>query len=230
MRDVVNQSMRSLWQGRLLTAGGTLGLCVLLLGCDRPSAQGEKGVSGSDFPISVATPKLMRPKLVKYTYPKDPAATWTVLASGVRWRDVVVGDGAELTSDSIGYFHIHTFLTDGSFHHSSMNERKPVCAAMGADRLQREFEEALIGMRERGRRIVEFPKGLSYFSQGHLAEGPPLPAGCEPKFDVTLLIVKPQPKLARSLPASETTSSPSRKEVSQSREPVGISAPAGEAR
>jgi len=145
------------------------------------------------MPLAVATPKLKRPHLVRDAYPEDPAATWTVLASGVRWRDLVVGDGAELTSSSIGYFHIKTFLSGGRFHHSTMNERKPVCAAMNADRLQREFEEALLGMRERGRRLVEYPKGLAYFSNAHLADGPPLPTGEVPRFDATLLIVKPQP-------------------------------------
>lgn len=167
------------------------------------------------MPVSVATPKLKREKLVKETYPSDRQATWTTLASGVRWRDIVVGDGAQLTSDSIGYFHVKTFLEDGTFHHSTMNERKPVCAAMGAGRLQQEFEEALVGMRERGRRLVEFPKGLSYWSPGHLADGPALPPGNSPRFDVTLLLVKPQKSLEPSALVGGTTSSRNneRKEV-----------------
>lgn len=172
-------------------SSAALALSMLLAGCAKQEHD-SKSKAGASLPVVVATPKLKREHVVKDTYPEDPKATWTVLASGVRWRDLVPGNGAELTSDSIGYFHIKTFLSDGTFHHSTMNERKPVCAAMGANRLQKEFEEALIGMRERGRRLVEFPKGLTYWSAGHLADGPALPPGNAPRFDVTLLIVKPQ--------------------------------------
>jgi FKBP-type peptidyl-prolyl cis-trans isomerase len=191
-----------------------LSMSILLGGCERPEPSSTAQVKAApEAPVAVATPKLKRAHLVKDTYPADPKATWSVTASGVRWRDLVVGDGDTLTSDSIGYFHIKTFLNDGTFHHSTMNERKPVCAAMGAGRLQREFEEALLGMRERGRRLVEFPAGLSYWSAGHLADGPALPPGSSPRFDVTLLLVQPQKQSRSSGKTSGTSSTREGKEV-----------------
>ncbi|MGB9691358.1 MAG: FKBP-type peptidyl-prolyl cis-trans isomerase [Candidatus Sumerlaeaceae bacterium] len=189
-----------------------LALVVGLASCAKEKPL-EQTKPDPTFPVAVATPKNKRGHVVKDTYPDDPRATWTVLASGVRWRDAVVGDGAELTSDSIGYFHIKTFLSDGKFHHSTMNERKPVCAAIGVGRLQAEFEEALVGMRERGRRLVEFPKGLSYWSAGHLSDGPPLPPGDSPRFDVTLLLVKPQKSYPRPALEGGTETTATRKEV-----------------
>ncbi|MCX7625733.1 MAG: FKBP-type peptidyl-prolyl cis-trans isomerase [Candidatus Sumerlaeaceae bacterium] len=213
----MNDKFTYLRHARLVSATmGLVGACLCFSACERGStAQDSNRQQGAHMPVAVATPKLKRQKLVKETYPTDPHATWTILASGVRWRDVVLGDGAELTSNSIGYFHIKTFLDDGTFHHSTMNERKPVCAAIGAGRLQREFEEALVGMRERGRRLVEFPRGLSYWSAGHLADGPSVPAGNSPRFDVTLLLVRPQKLLEPVALTGGTTSSlnDQRKEV-----------------
>jgi len=195
--------------------GVTVALSLALWGCGGSSPSGnESAKNDREFAVVNATPKAKRAHLVKDTYPDNRGATWTVLASGVRWRDLVQGDGAELTSHSIGYFHIKTFLEDGTFFHSTMNERKPVCAAIGANRLQRELEEALVGMRERGRRLVEFPSGMRYWSAGHLADGPVLPAGTAPRFDVSLLLVKEQKKeiSQTSESLSQTSASAQRKE------------------
>jgi len=183
--------------------GGTM-LALCLAACRRETS--KRGNSGEQKPASfaaasqdaafvAATPKPKRP-VRNETFPQDANATWTTTSSNVQWRDIVVGTGTEVTSGTIAYFHIKTFLHNGQLFHSTLVDRKPVCTAIGSGRLQREFEEAILGMREHGRRLIVFPSGLSYWSAAHLADGPALPAGESPKFEVTCLIVS-SPKPAK---------------------------------
>lgn len=203
-------------------AAGTV-LALFMAACTQETSSSEGKAVGQkqttyaaaqeDAAFGAATPKPKRP-VRNETFPEDPKATWTTTRSNVRWRDAVVGNGAEVTSGAIAYFHIKTFLHDGQLFHSTLVDRKPVCTAIGIGRLQREFEEALIGMREHGRRLIVFPQGLSYWSAAHLADGPALPPGESPKFEVTCLIVKSGRPATREEEASSSSSTTSeRKEV-----------------
>lgn len=180
----------------LVSAGmGALAALFLLSGCG--GREEARAVAGSKkaFDVVEATPRT-RGDFVPPVYPSDEGATWTMLASGVRFRELAAGDGDRLTSGIVAYYHIRTFLGDGKFFHSTMSDRKPVYCIYRGGRLPAELEDALEGMRERGRRVVEFPGGIAYHSDVHLAAGVSLPPEAQPRFDVSLLFVKPSANAA----------------------------------
>ncbi len=67
MSGLTEHSIQARGYGQQLAVAGLVLLCVGLLGCERPAARNENDAAGKEFAIAVATPKLMRPKLVKYT-------------------------------------------------------------------------------------------------------------------------------------------------------------------
>ncbi len=119
--------------------------------------------------------------------PQDvPADRYTTSASGLKYVDLVVGDGATATAGHTVTVHYTGWLTDGSMFDSSLSRGEPFEFPLGAGHVIRGWDEGVAGMREGGRRQLVIPAALAYGNRG---AGGVIPPGATLIFEVELLEV-----------------------------------------
>jgi peptidylprolyl isomerase len=109
----------------------------------------------------------------------------TTTPSGLRYRDDVVGAGAEARAGHHVVVHYTGTLEDGKKFDSSRDRGQPFHFPLGGGRVIRGWDEGVAGMKVGGRRTLVIPPDLGY---GSRAVGP-IPAGSTLVFDVELLDV-----------------------------------------
>ena len=136
--------------------------------------------------ISCVDGKLFVPKIEEvYFEPSlgvDLAAS-TRTASGLYYRDVVVGGGTEVlqvVGDSVGVRY-RGYLRNGVKFDSNTTAAQPLRFKTGTNAVIRGFDEGVRGMRVGGRRQLIIPPGLGYGSQGSAA----IPSNSIRVLDVT---------------------------------------------
>jgi len=146
----------------------------------------------SSEPAPASTPATNAPKAAAPATPAPAAAKEFTTPSGLKYQDLVVGngplaeDGMQVTVNYTGW------LTDSTKFDSSLDPgRNPLPVILGAGQVIRGWDEGLKGMRVGGKRKLTIPPDLAYGSRG--AAGGVIPPDATLVFEVELLSArKPQ--------------------------------------
>jgi FKBP-type peptidyl-prolyl cis-trans isomerase len=152
---------------RLLPVSGALALLVVLAACgsrDRDSR--APASSGGDLSADTAT--MIR------------------TGSGLRYHDVIVGQGSEATPGHQVKVHYTGWLLNGKKFDSSRDRGEPFEFALGGGQVIAGWDEGVAGMRVGGQRKLVIPPDLGYGAGG---APPDIPPGATLVFDVELLDV-----------------------------------------
>lgn len=112
-------------------------------------------------------------------------------ASGLRYQELVVGEGAQAVAGQRVSVHYTGWLDQdgqkGRQFDSSRDRGQPFPFPLGAGRVIKGWDEGVAGMRVGGKRLLMIPAKLGYGSRG---AGGVIPPNADLLFDVELLGVE----------------------------------------
>jgi len=115
-----------------------------------------------------------------------PATGEVVTSTGLRYRDDVVGQGAEATNGrQLSVLCVGT-LVNGTQFYATQDREHPLQFVLGNGDVIRGWEEGIKGMKVGGKRHLVIPSNLGYGPQGN----GPIPGNATLIFDVELLDVR----------------------------------------
>jgi FKBP-type peptidyl-prolyl cis-trans isomerase len=150
---------------------------IALAGC----AAGQVGRGPAAQPAAPAKQQAAQPT------PPLPAGKEITMPSGLKYLDLVVGDGPIAEDGMTASVHYTGWLTDGTKFDSSVDRGQPFPFQLGAGQVIRGWDEGVKGMRVGGKRKLTIPPELGYGERG---AGGVIPPGATLVFDVELLSVK----------------------------------------
>lgn len=106
--------------------------------------------------------------------------------SGLKYEDMVIGDGDQAEAGQTVSVHYTGWLTDGQKFDSSRDRDQPFSFPLGGGRVIRGWEEGVQGMRVGGTRKLTIPSHLGYGAAG---AGGVIPPNATLIFEVELLAV-----------------------------------------
>ncbi len=116
---------------------------------------------------------------------KPPAGKWVTLPSGLRYREIVVGTGAEAAANSRVTVHYKGWLDNGKVFDSSRKPGAgPFSLALGAGNVIKGWDEGIKGMKVGGTRELTIPPALGYGDEG---QEPIIPPNSTLHFEIELL-------------------------------------------
>jgi FKBP-type peptidyl-prolyl cis-trans isomerase len=104
--------------------------------------------------------------------PEQEAAVVTT-ASGLKYVDFVVGEGAAVGAGQTAVVHYSGWLTDGSLFDSSVQRNETFSFRVGAKQVIAAWDEGVGTMRVGGKRRLIAPGHLAYGSRGYPGVIPP---------------------------------------------------------
>ena len=104
--------------------------------------------------------------------------------SGLKYEDLVEGEGEAAVSGQKVVVHYTGWLTDGTKFDSSVDRGDPFSFPLGAGRVIRGWDEGVQGMKVGGKRKLTIPSQLGYGAAG---AGGVIPPNATLVFDVELL-------------------------------------------
>ena len=107
-----------------------------------------------------------------------------VTSSGLRYTDVVVGEGDVAQNGQTAYVHYTGWLMNGTKFDSSKDRGEPFDFPIGQGSVIKGWDEGVTGMRVGGTRMLVIPPDLAY---GHRGAGGVIPPNATLKFEVELL-------------------------------------------
>ncbi len=107
--------------------------------------------------------------------------------SGLKYQDLVQGDGAVALAGQEVVVHYTGWLTDGSKFDSSVDRDQPFSFFLGRGMVIRGWDEGVSGMQVGGKRKLTIPPQLGYGAQG---AGGVIPPNATLVFEVELLEVR----------------------------------------
>ena len=110
-----------------------------------------------------------------------------VTDSGLKYEDLVEGDGDEAAAGQDVSVHYTGWLTDGSKFDSSKDRNMPFDFALGAGQVIRGWDEGVQGMKVGGTRKLTIPPQLAYGASG---AGGVIPPNATLVFEVELLAIR----------------------------------------
>lgn len=108
--------------------------------------------------------------------------------SGLRYVDLVVGNGAAPEPGQIAVVNYTGWLTDGTKFDSSYDRGQPFTFPVGRGRVIKGWDEGVASMKVGGKRKLMIPPDLGYGEEG--AGGGLIPPNAELVFEVELLDVR----------------------------------------
>ena len=114
-------------------------------------------------------------------------AQLTRTASGLHYRDLVVGNGAEAKAGQQATVHYTGWLPNGSKFDSSKDRNDPFAFRLAARQVIGGWDEGVAGMKVGGSRKLVIPPALGYGARG---APPDIPPNAVLVFDVELLGVR----------------------------------------
>jgi len=113
--------------------------------------------------------------------------TMTRTPSGLRYQDLVKGQGAEAVAGKSVVVHYTGWLPNGEKFDSSRDRNEPFSFTLGAGQVIAGWDEGVAGMKVGGRRKLVVPPDLGYGTAG---APPDIPPGATLVFEVELLNVR----------------------------------------
>jgi FKBP-type peptidyl-prolyl cis-trans isomerase FkpA len=104
--------------------------------------------------------------------------------SGLKYDDLVEGEGAVAAEGQRVVVHYTGWLTDGRKFDSSLDRNDPFSFALGAGQVIRGWDEGVQGMKIGGKRKLTIPPQLGYGARG---AGGVIPPNATLVFEVELL-------------------------------------------
>ena len=104
--------------------------------------------------------------------------------SGLKYEDLVAGEGEAATAGQTVRVHYTGWLTDGTKFDSSLDRNDPFSFPLGGGRVIRGWDEGVQGMRIGGKRKLTIPSQLGYGAAG---AGGVIPPNATLVFEVELL-------------------------------------------
>lgn len=111
----------------------------------------------------------------------------TTTDSGLKYVDVVVGNGASPVQGKQVTVHYTGTLENGKKFDSSVDRNKPFSFVIGVGQVIKGWDEGVMGMKVGGKRKLVIPANLGYGARG---AGGVIPPGATLFFDVELLSVQ----------------------------------------
>ena len=94
----------------------------------------------------------------------------TVLESGLRYQDLVVGTGATAETGKVATIHMTGWLDNGGVKgdefFDSRHQGQPIMFKIGTDRVMKAWNLGVVGMKAGGKRRLMVPASLGYGSKG----------------------------------------------------------------
>jgi len=106
-------------------------------------------------------------------------------ASGLRYQDIIVGDGPEAKAGDTVKVHYTGWLEDDTKFDSSVDRGAPFEFTIGAGMVIQGWDEGVVGMKVGGKRKLIIPPDLGYGSRG--AGAGVIPPNATLIFDIDLL-------------------------------------------
>ncbi len=109
------------------------------------------------------------------------------MASGLKYIDLKVGDGAAPAAGQEVIVHYSGYLTNGMKFESSVDSNEALAFNVGVGQVIKGWDEGLLSMKAGGKRKLIIPPPLGYGAYGN---PPVIPPNAELIFDLELLAVK----------------------------------------
>jgi FKBP-type peptidyl-prolyl cis-trans isomerase len=158
---------------------------VLVSGCTLDTVRSKPLGAQAKAPGS---PNVGAPEAL--TYDSSLHVDLTMMAqssTGLYWKDLVVGTGAEAVPGSLAVVEYTGWLADGRKFDSSKNAGQPYSFPLGRRRVIAGWDEGVAGMRVGGRRLLVIPPALGYGASGSSGV---IPGNATLIFEVELVGVK----------------------------------------
>ena len=169
-------------------------LLAVLAGCTLDTFRSKPLESSSQAPVNT---NIGSPEQVRFNPILGVDLTqMTRTPTGLYWKDLVVGTGAEAVTGSTVSVAYTGWLADARQFDSSKNAGKPYTFVLGQGLVIAGWDQGVAGMRAGGRRMMVIPPELGYGATG---AGGLIPPNATLVFDVELRDVPGQ-----SAPAAPT--------------------------
>jgi FKBP-type peptidyl-prolyl cis-trans isomerase len=121
----------------------------------------------------------------KQQFPGDSTAAEVMSRrSGLKYIELVAGDGVAAEAGQTVTVHYSGYLTNGKKFDSSVDRNEPFVFQLGAGQVIKGWDEGVEGMKTGGKRKLIIPPQLGYCARG---AGGVIPPNAELIFDVELL-------------------------------------------
>lgn len=109
------------------------------------------------------------------------------MPSGLKYEELVVGEGAQPGQGQVVQVHYTGWLTNGTKFDSSVDRGKPFQFTLGVGQVIRGWDEGVATMKVGGKRKLHIPPALGYGVRG---AGGVIPPNAELIFEVELLGIR----------------------------------------
>ena len=156
-------------------------LLAVLAGCSLDAFRSKPLESQAQAPTNT---NIGSPEQVKYNSGLGiDLATMTRTPTGLYWKDLVVGTGAEAVPGSTAVVDYTGWLPDARQFDSSKNGGRPYTFVLGQGMAIAGWDQGVAGMRVGGRRLLVIPPELGYGASG---AGGVIPPNATLVFDLEL--------------------------------------------
>ncbi|TAL70420.1 MAG: TonB family protein [Bacteroidetes bacterium] len=93
--------------------------------------------------------------------------------SGLKFKDIVIGNGEPLQKNQKVTIHYKGYLSDGTKFEETLASGKPLSFVVGKGEVIKAFDEGLLTMKVGGKRVLEVPSELAYGHSGLEGKVPP---------------------------------------------------------